>query len=91
MWVEAHLLLRGKASFAFGLAWPVTTGERQGSAAQSFRDSENDGMKQFEESIVIQYQWGKIFNIQWPKKNSVTYRKSASIVRENREFIIKSF
>jgi hypothetical protein len=56
MWVEAHLLLRGKASFAFGLAWPVTTGERQGSAAQSFRDSENDGMKQFEESIVIQYQ-----------------------------------
>lgn len=71
--------------------WHVTMGKHWGSAAQSFPDSGDDRMKLFEESIVIQHQWGKAFNIQWPKKNSVTYRKYVSIVRENREFIIKSF
>lgn len=53
-------------------------------------DSDKNGMNLFEGFIIIPYQWGKNFKIQW-QKDSVTHRKYVSIVRENREFVIKSF
>lgn len=55
-------------------------------------DSDHNRMKLFIGSIVTQYHWrGGNFKIQWPKRNGRTQRKYVSVVRENREFVIKSF